>query len=235
MRLRLALSSLLLVPAVCFAAAAPAVPSVDSTNDHIRGGGDGNPTMVVYSDFQCPFCKRFHATLNDVRSQYPDLRIVYRNFPLSFHPFALPAAKAAECVAREAGQDKYWLFMDDMFSLDQLSTIAIKDAAIAQGLSEASYKSCIADAAIQKKIDADMAGAAAAGVNGTPTSFLIDQNGAITTFVGALPLASLKPSLDKLQFVTTVKASTPITRIQTTKRTARVRQAVTTKGVRRWK
>ena len=86
------------------AAAVPApaptsVPAV-AADEHIRGDKNAAVTIVEYSDFQCPFCSRFHPTMQQIMTDYKGkVRWVFRHFPLSFHPNAEPAANASECAS----------------------------------------------------------------------------------------------------------------------------------------
>jgi len=100
------------------------VPSgVDSTTaykfdikdtDHIKGSSSAKVTLVVFSDFQCPYCQRHEATLKQILDAYKDqVRIVFYNFPLSFHQYAEKAAEAAECAG---DQGKFWEMHDKMFT-----------------------------------------------------------------------------------------------------------------------
>lgn len=224
--------ALTLVTAVS-AADAPEVASVDLARDRIRGDRNATASLIVYSDFECPFCKKFHGTLDDVREQYPHIRIVYRNYPLAFHKNALPAAKAAECVASLKGDAAYWSFLDGLFALQSLGTAALKDLAVAQGVSTTDYDSCLESKAIADKIAWDKETAALAGVTGTPNSFLVKPDGIAIKINGAVSADALKKHLDKVEKRTALPAES--TRVRTTKRKPRVREAVTVKGVRRWK
>ncbi len=84
-----------------------------SDADHIRGNANGSVTIIEYSDFDCPFCTRFHATMNSVVQKDSDLRWIYRHFPLeSLHPNAKAVAVASECVAVSGGDEAFWKFAD---------------------------------------------------------------------------------------------------------------------------
>lgn len=87
-------------------------------DDHVLGDMNAKVTLIEYSDFQCPFCdKFFRETYPLLKKEYVDtgkVRLVYRHFPLSFHPLAEPAARASEC-ANEQG--KFWEMHDGIFKL----------------------------------------------------------------------------------------------------------------------
>ena len=89
--------------------------------DHIRGNINAPITILEFSDLECPFCSRFHPTVLQVLKEYGDqVRWIYRHFPLSIHPQAVPAALASECVAEQKGDEGFWQFVDTVFG--QLST-----------------------------------------------------------------------------------------------------------------
>lgn len=84
-------------------------------NDHIRGDKDAKVVIVEYSDTECPFCKQFHGTLQQIVSEYApsDVAWVYRHFPLAqLHPKAPKEAEALECAAEQGGNDTFWKYTD---------------------------------------------------------------------------------------------------------------------------
>jgi len=88
----------------------------DPVTDHYRGSGSPSITIIEYSDLECPFCARVHDTFKQIVDEHTDVTWVYRHLPLSFHPQAMPAAIASECVAREEGNEAFWNFADTIFA-----------------------------------------------------------------------------------------------------------------------
>ncbi len=180
------------------AAPPAAVPDV-TDNDHIRGAKNANVTIVEYSDFECPFCKRFHPTVQQAMKEYEGkIRWIYRHFPLdSIHPNARPEAEAAECVARLAGSDKFWEYTDKIFerttsnglgfALDKLVPLA-KEI----GVDEKKMKTCVDKKETASAVEDQYQGGVAAGVRGTPGSFV---NG--IELGGAVPYEELKRVIEQ--------------------------------------
>jgi protein-disulfide isomerase len=104
-------------------------------DDNVRGAKNGKITLIEFSDFECPFCSRFIPTVEQVEETYgDDVTLVFKHFPLSFHPLAKPAAVASECAG---DQDKFWEMHDALFDLNAASTLSeatIKAAAVEIGL-----------------------------------------------------------------------------------------------------
>ncbi|MFA6467179.1 MAG: thioredoxin domain-containing protein [Patescibacteria group bacterium] len=169
-----------------------------SDGDWVRGDKDAKITIVEFSDIDCPFCTRFHDTMNQVMADYDgDVNWVYRNFPLtSLHPEAFKKAEAAECVGELGGNDKFWAFLDKLFSGDEtIATIA--DVAASVGVDKGKFQSCLDSEKYKTKVQNQSLEAQKAGGRGTPYSVILagDQKIAIP---GALPYESVKASLDAL-------------------------------------
>ncbi len=176
------------------------VPAVSDT-DHIRGSKDAEVIVVEYSDFECPFCERFHPTMQQVLKEYGDkVAWVYRHFPLeSIHSRALPAANAAECVANLGGDDAFWKFADAIFS-DQdkyLTEAGLTDAAGLAGVDKMAFTSCLSAKKYQSIVTSQQKGGEAAGITGTPGSYVINKKGDMWFIPGALPFDSLKTTIDE--------------------------------------
>jgi protein-disulfide isomerase len=155
-----------------------------------KGADDAPITIVEFSDFQCPYCKRVIPTLQEVMERYPDqVRLVFRNFPLGNHSRAKPAATAALCADR---QDKFWAYHDRLFeNARELSDEDLKRYATELELDIAAFEACLSDEAIAKQIEADFADGRAAGVTGTPAFFV---NGVLLS--GAKPSAAFFRTID---------------------------------------
>ncbi|MBD3251587.1 thioredoxin domain-containing protein [Candidatus Uhrbacteria bacterium] len=166
--------------------AAPVPPVTDA--DHIKGAENAKVTLIEYSDFECPFCTRHVDTLEQLLADYPnDVRIVYRHFPLSFHPMAQPAAVASECAAL---QGKFWEMHDELFALAEgagLSDDGIKNLAPTLGLNAEAFNSCYDNQDTASDVDEDYQSGIAAGVGGTPGTFV---NGQLVE--GAVPFETFK-------------------------------------------
>lgn len=167
-------------------------------SDHIRGDlSKAKVVLVEYSDFQCPYCGKHDPTMQQIMEDYgDDVAWVYRHFPLSFHPNAVPAALASECASE---QGKFWEFSDAMFagqtaglSGDADTTDAfIQKTAKSLGLDMTKFNDCVESEKYQSVIDDDYASGQAAAVSGTPATFV---NGTLVS--GAVPLASMKKIID---------------------------------------
>ena len=130
-------------------------------------------TLIEFTDYECPFCKKFYKNaLPKLKKAYIDtgkLRLVVRDFPLPFHKNARPAANAAHC-ARE--QDKFWPMHDALYEGNKMNVDAIKSHATKIGLKLKPFQSCLDSRRYKKQIDNDMREAKMAGIRGTPAFIL---------------------------------------------------------------
>ncbi len=91
-----------------------------SENDHVQGAENPKISLIVYSDYECPFCQRFHSTMEQIIEKYSDqIAYVFRHYPLSFHPNSQQAAEAAECVASQSGNDAFWKYTNEIFAQNE--------------------------------------------------------------------------------------------------------------------
>jgi protein-disulfide isomerase len=159
----------------------------------VWGKRDAPVTVVIFSDFECPFCSRVEPTLDQVKQTYgPDkVRLVWKNEPLPFHQKARPAAEAAQAVFLAKGSDAFWKFHDTAFKNQKdLSPDILEKWAVAAGVDSAKFKEKLKVAG--KKVDEDHEIAKKSGINGTP-GFLI--NGVLLS--GAQPFEKFKTVIDE--------------------------------------
>jgi protein-disulfide isomerase len=155
-----------------------------------KGPENAPITIVEFSDFQCPFCSRVNPTLAQVQQKYGDkVRIVFRQFPLSFHQQAQKAAEASLC-AHEQG--KFWEMHDALFANQQaLGVDQLKSQATQLGLSADAFNSCLDSGKYADQVAQDLKEGSAAGVSGTPAMFV---NGRFIS--GAVPFEQIAPVID---------------------------------------
>jgi len=161
----------------------------------VDGPADAWVTVVEFSDFQCPYCGAVQPTLKAVLSAYgPDVRHVFKHFPLSFHAHARTTAVAAECAR---AQSRFWEFHDlvfasqaALFNSGTFETNLAADAGQAW-VDVASWQACRSDPANAARVDADVSAGKLAGIGGTP-SFVV--NGRL--LVGNRPASDFSSTID---------------------------------------
>jgi len=157
------------------------------------GPDDAEIVIVEFSDFQCPYCRRFHEeTYQALLDAYPgQIRFVYRNLPLppTMHPDAMSAAVASLCAN---DQSAYWDYHEKLFSSDTLGEEAYIQYATDLGLNIEDFTACLSSGKHDDFIAQDMAFSSDLGVQSTPTFFV---NG--LAIVGAQPLSSFTQIIDK--------------------------------------
>jgi protein-disulfide isomerase len=165
---------------------------VPFSHDQRRGAKATKVTMVEFSDFQCPFCKRSEPTVKAVLDKYgKDLALVWMNQPLPFHDHAMDAATAFQAAARQ-GSDKAWKLHDKMYENNTALTRAdIEKYAGEVGLNVAKWKKDWDDPKIKDEVSQDMKIGTAAGANGTPTFFINGRQ-----LVGAQPADAFEKIID---------------------------------------
>lgn len=200
-------------PAAPAAAAATGPVKVSVDDDAVLGDPDAPITMIEFSDYECPFCKRyFDQTYPELKKNYIDtgkVKLVFRDLPLSFHdPLATKQAIAANCAKEQAGDAGYYKMHDAIFTkttsngsgmtVDDLYTLASE-----QGLNAGNFKSCLDTDKYKDEVSKDLADAGAVGADGTPTFFIgkSDDSGTIegTRLVGAQPYTAFSTIIDGLQ------------------------------------
>ena len=166
--------------------------SADAVGRPSRGPASAPVTLVVFSDFQCPYCKKYSATITEASKKYgAKVRVVFRQFPLTkIHPDAMKASGAALCAA---DQNRFWEMHDLLFQ-DQsnLKTEALKERAKKLGLDLNAFDACLDSSQHAAQIHEDILAGASAGADGTPTTYI---NGRYLN--GAQPLDALSEIIDE--------------------------------------
>jgi predicted DsbA family dithiol-disulfide isomerase len=149
----------------------PRVPvAYDGTR--VLGSPKAPVTIVEFSDFQCPYCRKANATLKELMKKYPDrVRLSFRDFPLTqIHPRAQRAAEAARCAAQ---QGQFWAYHDLIFgNQDRLSDADLGQHARTLGLDSAEFDACLRERRFKTQVEADLKEGAQAGVSSTPGFFI---------------------------------------------------------------
>jgi protein-disulfide isomerase len=172
--------------------------------------GDPNAEVVIveYSDYQCPFCRKF---FNDTKSQLDNEYIetgkvffIYKDFPLNFHPMAQSYAEAARCAG---DQGKYWEMHDTIFeeqnkfgsgTISNLTESDVKNWAEKIGIDTAEFDSCLDSGKYSQAVSANFSEGSQIGVSGTPSFVVGKANGTGRLIVGAQPYGVFKTAIDGL-------------------------------------
>lgn len=180
-------------------------------DDPVEGDKNAPVTLVEFSDYECPFCKRhFDQTYSQLKKNYIDtgkVKLVFRDFPLSFHdPMATTEAIAANCAREQGGDGTYFKLHDLMFTnttsngsgltKDQLNKFAGD-----LGLNVDNFKSCVDSQKYKEEVTKDIADGTVAGTSGTPSFIIGKSTGSEIEgklIVGAQPYAAFQSEIDSL-------------------------------------
>lgn len=176
---------------------------VSKERDHIRGNPEAPVTLVEYSDFECPFCKRFQPTLKRIVDESGgQVRWVFRQFPLDqLHSKARKEAVASECAAELGGNQAFWKFADRFYELTPSNNRTDIDVVLPQiaheiGLDKSKFASCLASGRHDRRIAEDLQNASDTGGQGTPWSIIVSKSGKKYPLSGAQPYAAVKQVVD---------------------------------------
>lgn len=175
-----------------------------SAGDHIRGGADAKISFVVYSDTECPFCIRFHTTMQQLMKLFPnDIKWIYRHYPIdSNHPTARNEAQALECAATIGGETKFWEYLDKMMEItpgnnglpaEELPKIATK-----LGIDATKFSDCLRQSPYAAKIQAQVEDAEKIGADGTPHTILITPDGQKYPIKGYVDVTALSKAVKQI-------------------------------------
>lgn len=179
------------------------LPPLDLKQEHYRGDPNASIAIIEYSDFECPFCKRHHSTMQQLMTQYPkDVLWIYRHYPLGFHANAQKEEEAVDCAADQGGNDAFWKLADIIFEkttsngtgfpLDQLP-VAAKQI----GLDVARFQSCLDNNTFTDHVKSVMADGSAIGITGTPGNVVVNRKTQENKLLsGALPFDQFQAVID---------------------------------------
>ncbi|MGB8132506.1 MAG: thioredoxin domain-containing protein [Candidatus Angelobacter sp.] len=165
-----------------------------------RGQGSTAVSVVVFSDFQCPFCAAFTRMFDQYMKENPGkVRVIFRNAPLSIHPWAKPAAEAGICISRQ-NPAAFWQFHDLLFSKQKAVTSQTLGAEIdglirgLPGVNRDEYAKCMASSYPNERLQQDLDLARSYNIHSTPTVFINGKRHGgfrdLAEFVSAVDLAS---------------------------------------------
>jgi protein-disulfide isomerase len=182
----------------------PVAVAADADDDPFLGKANAPVTLIEFTDYQCPFCKRhFDQTFSQIKEQYVDtgkVKYVVRDFPLSFHQNASKASEATECAD---DQKKFWEMHDVIFQKQSEWSSAtdaadiFKRYAAESGLNTGSFNDCLESGKYDAEVKKDFTDGSAAGISGTPGFLLIGKNGKGEQISGAQPFASFQAAFDR--------------------------------------
>jgi len=167
--------------------------TLKNTNPPTTGQANAKVTIIEFSDFQCPYCARFVTdTYPQIEEQYiktGKAKLIFMQFPLSFHQYAQKSAEAAYCAFE---QGKFWEYHDTMFSNQtKLDNDSLKKYAADLKLDTAKFNSCLDTSKYASQVQSDLTEGTSLGVNGTPAFFV---NGKLIS--GAQPFSAFQQAID---------------------------------------
>ena len=163
-------------------------------NSPVQGKADAPITIIEFSDFQCPYCKRVEPQLKKIHDTYGDkVRLVWKHEPLPFHPRAIPAAALTLEARAQKGDKGFWDAHDKLFDIQpKLEDADLEKAASELGLDVAKFKAAVKDNKYKKDIDADMELGEDVQASGTPHFFVNGRR-----LVGAQPYEKFSKIIDE--------------------------------------
>ncbi len=167
---------------------------IDTAGGPAKGPEDAAVTVVEFSDFQCPACRRLQDDFKKLKEAYSDrVRFVFRQYPLtSIHPQAFKAAEAALCAA---DQGRFWDMHDALFEHQrELGVDQLKTRADELGLDGKAFSQCLDDSSHADQVRSDMRAGQIAGVTGTPTTFVNGRR--VTLLRGVSPFDVISAVID---------------------------------------
>lgn len=182
------------------------VRPVNTERDHIYGNVDAPVSLIEYSDFECPYCKRFHPTPKKIVDSYDGkINWVYRHFPLGFHnPLAQLEAEASECAAALGGNEAFWRYTDLVYARTSSNGKGLLPELLTPfageiGLDEVEFKECLDSGRMTARVQEDFEEGTRIGISGTPGNILLhNETGEVMVAAGALPFDDMRRMVDRL-------------------------------------
>lgn len=177
----------------------------DPSTDYILGNPDALVKVIEYSDLECPFCKEFQKTMQQVMQYYGEsgqVAWVFRHFPLAqLHSKAPQEAAAAECAGELGGNEMFWKYIDRIFEItpssNGLDLAQLPVVAGELGLNVEAFNQCLSSNRYAKKVSDSYAEAIALGAQGTPFT-LVMVGGEAITLPGNQPYDSMRAAIDAI-------------------------------------
>ena len=169
------------------------IEGVTQGENPVKGNANAPVLIVEFSDFECPFSKKFYReTLPQLEKDYIStgkVRFAYRDFPLAMHSQAFNAAVAARCAGK---QKKFWGMFDKISGIERLDPSSLAKAAESLGLKMQDFNACMGDPSVMAQVKKDNEEGTKFGVSGTPSFFV---NGRF--LVGAYPFEAFKAAIEE--------------------------------------
>ncbi|MCB9820721.1 thioredoxin domain-containing protein [Candidatus Nomurabacteria bacterium] len=175
-------------------------PQVVDAESLIRGETKDTQVYIVeYSDYDCPFCARFHPTMKSIVEKYDGkVAWVYKQFPLtSRHPNAYQKSVAALCVNKIGGEEKFWQYTDLLFETPRQNS-ELATLAGSLGIDTSAFDECMNSPEVQSLVDADIAEAQSLGATGTPFAVAVKKDGTNEIIRGAVPQEEVEKIINTL-------------------------------------
>lgn len=179
---------------------ARAVRPATAGRDHVRGKAEARLSVIEYSDFECPFCKRFHSVPMQLLKEYPnDVNWIYRHLPLPFHnPNAQKQAEAAECAGELGGGEAFWGYTDRIYERTRsggqgIAQDRLVPLAAEVGVDSQKFRECLESGKKAGRVQEDLDEGASLGIRGTPYTIILDnRTAAVDVISGARPYDQVK-------------------------------------------
>lgn len=177
--------------------------------DYIEGKSNSDVVVIEYSDPECPFCVQLHPVMKQLRTEYENrIAFVYRYFPLTqIHPHAFDESRAIACAGTIGGEKKFYEYIDVLFDYKtsngttQLTKTGKEDFARNIGLESKAFNDCMNNPNIGDMINASLNDGVTAGVQGTPSTFILHKTKkgyeVVSMVDGARPYSYLKAAVDE--------------------------------------